>query len=174
MYYETQTYTNQFVGINPINEVGNPLFGKPAGYGISQIDPVNNTNQLWDWVANLDGAITLFKDKVGSLNRYVRQVREGREQKEIRKHHFEIWEKGKLPDAAEFNNYQANVDLHQLYNSGHFYTFEPVQPNNHHLGGHWVASTKRYKGQYRYNQEMQIRVGILPKYWDDYYKGCTP
>lgn len=170
MYYETQTYTNQFVGINPINEVGNPLFGKPAGYGISQIDPVNNTNQLWNWVENLKGGVAIFHQKFSEVRSYVDTIKQGGSI-----YHNKIW--GKLVyslNIPQLTNAQALKELHQLYNSGHFYTFEPVQPNNHHLGGHWVASTKRYKGQYRYNQEMQIRVGILPKYWDDYYKGCTP
>jgi hypothetical protein len=56
--------TNHFTGeaINPFywwpyNEEGWPLYGKPNGYGLMQLDngPAATERQLWNWKANVDG-----------------------------------------------------------------------------------------------------------------------
>jgi hypothetical protein len=36
---------------------GDPVFGIPAGYGSTQLDPVDTIDQLWDWRANASGAV---------------------------------------------------------------------------------------------------------------------
>jgi hypothetical protein len=47
---------------------GEPLFGKPHGYGVMQIDTPRATDeQVWDWQANVAAGVSLYNTKVKEI-----------------------------------------------------------------------------------------------------------
>lgn len=44
---------------------GLPTFGFPAGYGLGQLDPVDSTDQLWNWRSNAAGTIKRLDGRQG-------------------------------------------------------------------------------------------------------------
>ncbi len=51
---------------SPNPGLGQPLYGPPAGIGISQLDPATllSPDQYWNWQTNLQGGIAVFHDKL--------------------------------------------------------------------------------------------------------------
>jgi uncharacterized repeat protein (TIGR01451 family) len=49
------------------NNWGYPVFGKPAGYGIMQVDPVTSQAPLWDWTAAVQAAATRLMSLSGPV-----------------------------------------------------------------------------------------------------------
>jgi len=47
------------------NNWGWPVFGKPAGYGIMQVDPVTSQAPFWDWTAAVQAAATRLRTLSG-------------------------------------------------------------------------------------------------------------
>jgi len=101
--------TNHFTGVEinskfwwPYNEEGWPLYGKPNGYGLMQLDngPAATERQLWNWKANVDGG----KKKLNSA-------------------YNEVFEYHGVPDEEKYNLTNA----FQNYNRGNgsqYYTWD--------------------------------------------------
>lgn len=196
MYYETQNYTNQFVGFNPIDKVGYPLYGKPAGYGLFQIDPISSTNQLWNWVANIKEGSVRLNEKVKERNDYVNKVRKGTDiytKWDLQYDPIDTTLTKKFHDRLNYNlqngfpgatalstnpaNDQANIVLHQLYQGHYYYIWIPNDPWQYNGPGIWEVNpfliVKKWNtGERRNSLEKDIINGNYPHNWNNHLIGC--
>ncbi|MDR1225477.1 MAG: hypothetical protein LBK47_01080 [Prevotellaceae bacterium] len=66
------------------NASGEPLYGKPRGFGLKQLDnwgekgnPKYATKQhLWNWKANIDGGVEVIKEKKAAVDKFKRGYEE--------------------------------------------------------------------------------------------------
>ena len=197
MYYESQTYTNQFIGLSPSSEVGNPLYGPPAGYGMFQLDPVevDSTHQLWSWVGNINEGIRRFEVKVRMRDSYVDEVRNGidiytrwylqydkKDSTKVKRFHYRKYAPQGFPGATVLStnpaNDQANIVLHQLYQGHYYYIWEPDNERAHNGSGMWrvnpfLVYNDWDTGVQRNLIEKDIINGNYPPNWDSHLIGCT-
>jgi len=149
-----------------------PLWGAPNGYGIGQIDPPDNIAQLWNWHKNVEKGIEVYGEKEDSANRYVGQVRDGRDAYRSSRHRRSDGNIG-YPNAVAFNEEQIQTDIYQLYQGGHYYIWRPYRPDNLDGPGHWIMRPSQYEdqrdrtGDDRYDLQQQIEAGNEPEHWND-------
>jgi len=149
---------------------GYPLAGSPCDYGICQISYPESEEQIWDWHANLDRAIELYDEKVGSANRYVEQVRNGTDVYSDPINHPE-WVRHLRPDgvdgfpnATNFTAEQLQTDIYQLYNGGHYYLWQPDDLENLDGPGQWIVNDvpNPSTGAARYQVHQNVVNGNPP------------
>jgi hypothetical protein len=52
-YWFAPRIVNHESGMTQFDGSGQPMFGQPAGYGMTQLDPVPSVDDIWDWTANV-------------------------------------------------------------------------------------------------------------------------
>jgi len=96
--------TNHFTGVEinskfwwPYNEEGWPLYGKPNGYGLMQLDngPAATERQLWNWKANVEGGKQklIVTEKVS--DDYIKRIGATNEEKYRMTNAFQYYNNGK-------------------------------------------------------------------------------
>jgi hypothetical protein len=69
----TETSYRKAKLIGTANASGEPLYGKPRGFGLKQLDNWGNGQQataqhLWNWKANIDGGVEVIREKEQWIN----------------------------------------------------------------------------------------------------------
>jgi hypothetical protein len=103
---------------------GFPVFGPPHGYGLMQLDPPDNDNQIWNWRTNRTGGIQRLQNKrtIFADGLYYRVLK-------------------KYPMANYYNVKELMIQVWQLYNGGYYYEWIPENPKDRmHTKGKWIKS----------------------------------
>jgi hypothetical protein len=121
-----------------------PLFGPPAGIGISQLDPaiLQSPDQYWNWQANLQGGIAVFHDKLNQARKLAasEQARlAGRLHKALAAANQKRHAQGLPPlhmtaiTVPQLTDQQILLQTIRLYNGGNEFHFDAdyvLSPNN--------------------------------------------
>lgn len=97
-----------------------PIFGAPHGYGLMQLDPPDNNEEVWDWKANAKEGQSRFAKKKNLATKYPSRVKE---------------KGGAYRYATNYTQQQFLTDAFQLYNGYHYWIWVPADPNRG--GGSW-------------------------------------
>lgn len=97
-----------------------PIFGAPHGYGLMQLDPPDNNEEVWDWKANAKEGQSRFAKKENLATKYPSKVRR---------------KGGAYRYATNFTRQEFLTDAFQLYNGYHYWIWVPADPNRG--GGSW-------------------------------------
>ena len=120
---------------------GEPLWNKPSGYGVMQLDPASSAEQLWNWRENIKGGIRVYQDKLGQALIFMNRLRK------------------KYPLAPPFTAREVRMEVFQLYNGGQFW------------GSWDGAQWQSIAGQtYAYRAERvreSVDKGVPPAEWND-------
>lgn len=136
---------------------GLPIFGRPRGYGLMQIDnPRAVDEEIWNWTANRLAGKKLFSEKKAWALTYGRDVRRGRTwfkkadgtygyNQPIKPHRD--WYPREYVQATDLS---SNEDLlkesFQRYNGGIWWRWEPEDRDDTKSSGKWIRafSADRY------------------------------
>jgi len=135
-----------------------PLWGYPDGWGIMQVDPPSNDDQLWDWTKNVaEGKRRFQHEKVELARTYAQRVRNGRtwykDGKGNRKTNDPIkkpweWYKVAYENAEDLSEDEMVNEMFQRYNGGVFFRWEPDDPNDVSTNGSWIRLQDITKPRY--------------------------
>jgi hypothetical protein len=92
------------------NDHDYPVWGTPSGYGIMQVDPPSNNEQVWNWKANIEEGCSRFGDKKAWAKKYPARTRN---------------RGGKNKYATDFNNDQWLTEAFQEYNGFNCWVWAP-------------------------------------------------
>ena len=126
-----------------------PLWGYPDGWGVMQVDPPSNDEQLWDWKKNVaEGKRRFQREKVRLAQTYSDRVRSGTTWRPIKKNGK--WKK-EVIDPVDPNWYQRPYnkaedlsedeliyEMFQRYNGGVYCRWDPDRPGDPESGGTWI------------------------------------
>jgi hypothetical protein len=103
------------------------IWGDPDGWGIMQVDPPSNLEQVWNWRANIAEGKARFAEKKSMAASRPSNVRS--------------WG-GKYRYASDFTQQEYLTDAFQLYNGYHYWVWVPTFQLIPSLGGHWGKNPK--------------------------------
>ncbi|HEY3905806.1 MAG TPA: hypothetical protein VGM14_17995 [Streptosporangiaceae bacterium] len=134
-----------------------PLFGKPAGIGLGQVDPASLTSpdEYWDWQANLTGGLAKFHQFVNQASGWT-----GREQKRLAARIALIAKKAGIknpPNAVDVPALTSAELLRQIiryYNGG----------NEFHFGADYVLKDGKIE-RVGTDAWVESPAGVWPKHW---------
>jgi hypothetical protein len=160
-----------------------PLWGKPDGWGIMQVDPPSNDDQLWDWTKNVaEGKRRFQQDKVRLARTYAERVRNGttwyfyKDKKDGRikrgytdplDGHWE-WYEVAYKNADDLSVDELVSEMFQRYNGGVYMRWEPDKPRDPESTGTWIRlygiTDPHYgdKGRAVYTVVRKVLNGELP------------
>lgn len=121
---------------------GLPIFGPPSGFGVMQLDPPPSPEVIWNWKANVDAGIKVYKTKLREAKGYPARVR-----------------KNKFPEARDFNEKELKLEAYQRYNGGAYWEWSNPQKK-------WVPAPLNNYADTAYKIEQAVRAGKPPKEWD--------
>ena len=135
MYLESSF--RQFETSKSHGTVGYPLYGPPHGYGIAQLDPPSDENQLWNWKENRAEGVSRLNAKYQRALTHPDSDRA----KALR---------GALPigyqNATDFTFEKLWKETFKLYNGGYYWKWVPVDPDDPNSLGKWVELPKSSYG----------------------------
>jgi hypothetical protein len=97
-----------------------PRFGGPHGFGIMQLDPPTDDEQIWNWTENIAEGKGRFAEKKSMAAAHPSVVRK---------------KGGAYRFATDYTQQQLLTDTFQLYNGWHYWIWVPADPNRG--GGAW-------------------------------------
>jgi hypothetical protein len=100
-----------------------PIFGAPHGYGLMQLDPPDNNEEVWDWKANAKEGQSRFAKKENLATKYPSRVRK---------------RGGVFRYATDYTQQEHLTDAFQLYNGYHYWVWIPLDRKLPSLGGRWI------------------------------------
>lgn len=124
-----------------------PLWGDPDGWGIMQVDPPSNDDQLWNWRVNVqEGKRRFQQDKVRLARSYAERVRNGTTWKEDRTgiHYTDPikpnkdWYIRPYKNAEDLSDDELISEMFQRYNGGVYLRWEPDDPYDPNTSGSWI------------------------------------
>jgi hypothetical protein len=171
-YWESGRTFHQFLSDYEV-----PVFGPPHGFGIMQLDPPSNDEQIWNWQANVNEGIVRYNQKSGWASDYHIYLQTGDRNRNGRLLH-------PLADAQrgwyldEYQNpisYNADalegddllLDIYQLYNGGAYWRWV-LDDEEEPLGsGYWEAQPINEYADRLYEILTNVRNNIFPAGWND-------
>ena len=125
-----------------------PLWGDPDGWGIMQVDPSSNDDQLWDWMKNVaEGKRRFQQEKVRLARTYAERVRnrttwyfDSKGNRRLNDPINRPWEWYPIPfkNAEDLSDDELINEMFQRYNGGVFFRWEPDDPENPNTSGSWI------------------------------------
>jgi hypothetical protein len=122
---------------------GMPLFGKPNGFGLMQLDnPIlPSPEQLWNWRLNIFGGISLYNQK----------------KQEVTQHFKNIY--AMHPDAPHLTTEMFKLALYQYYNGGWYWSWDKANRK-------WQKSGPTEYGDDSLGIEKSVAAGHFPPDWN--------
>ena len=118
-----------------------PLFGPPNGFGVMQLDnPPATAREVWDWKANVDAGLALFRQKAADARGYPARVRK------------------QYPEATNFTPEQLKLETYQRYNGGAYWKWDDAQ-------NAWTRAAPNRYGDESLALERAVSGGRPPSDW---------
>jgi hypothetical protein len=171
-------YLESFPKWQHFDNDGFPIFGPPHGYGLMEVDPPENNQQIWSWMVNrTEGRVRLEQKRLNALA-YPGNVRSGTTWNKDRfgkKHwrepiypHTDDWYPYAYPGATDFSEMQLWKETHQRYRGGNYWRWDPEDPENRNGSGEWIVSPSQShnRGGEAWQIYLDILSGIYPVGWN--------
>jgi hypothetical protein len=133
-------YKESVFTFHQFDENGLPLFGKPSGFGVMQLDPPPSKESIWSWKVNVDAAKKLYTQKQKDARAYPARTRK------------------KFPDARDFTAAELKLETYQRYNGGAYWAWDDKKKK-------WVKSPPNGYADEILRIETNVRAGRFPPGW---------
>lgn len=157
------------------NESGNvsgfPIWGWPHGYGLMQIDPPGNNDQIWNWRASREeGKRRLNEEKKRDALLYQSIIRNGMDQRTSWYPRFENKKSySRVTDFVDdINSEQLWKEAHHRYRGGSYWRWYPDDPRDQNSTGEWRAEPQKghTRGMDAWQMKINVEHGNYPELWN--------
>ena len=173
-YWESGRTFHQF-----INDLGEPLFYGPHGFGIMMVDPPTDDEQIWNWLANVAEGINRYNEKVRFASNYHNYLKTGnRDANGYFLHPLLKDSQGDwyLDEEGNPISYNAEpligddrlLDILQLYNGGAYWKWVVDNDQKDPLGsGYWDAQPPSDYADRLFKIYTDVKNGKFPNGWNE-------
>ncbi len=134
-----------------------PIYGRPHGYGLMQLDPPTS-QQIWDWKTNRAGGVQKLADKYRAAQAYARNIRRGKSNPDL----YGTTEYANATDLT--TQEQLWKEAFHRYRGGSYWRWRPERKKDPLSPGEWRADP----------QQGHNRGGIDWQYYQDVLNNHFP